>query len=122
MSGAVKPVANVAKAVYKPMVDIAAIIPRTVAGVASGKKGGALAGVKPLIRDFTSVGEDPISLMGEEKGPDIPDITAPPDLALEADKAKKEKVRVKRQAQIDILTDKPGRGGPILTDDFTYKV
>lgn len=52
----------------------------------------------------------------------VPNIADPVDPAAEADKAKKERARVKRQAEIDILTDRPGRGGTILTDQYTYNV
>jgi len=36
--------------------------------------------------------------------------------------AKVERQRVRRQETINILTDRPGRGGTILTDQYQYKV
>lgn len=49
-------------------------------------------------------------------------IAAPADPEALANEANAERRRVKRQAEIDILTDRPGRGGTILTDKFTYNV
>jgi hypothetical protein len=51
----------------------------------------------------------------------LPNIAAD-DPAATAEAAKKEKARTKRQAEIDLLTDRPGRGGTILTDQYVYKV
>jgi hypothetical protein len=44
------------------------------------------------------------------------------DPAAVADDAEKKKARAKRQAEIDIMTGQPGRGGTILTDQYTYQV
>jgi hypothetical protein len=49
-------------------------------------------------------------------------IADPVDPAKLAKEQEKERQRVKRQAEIDILTDRPGRGGTILTDKYTYNV
>lgn len=61
---------------------------------------------------------------------DVGILRAPPEdlnIAAEDPNAISEKdaaarARAKRQAQIDILTDRPGRGGTILTDQYQYKV
>lgn len=80
---------------------------------------------------FKSLGESARNAVGTTvgafmegvKGPEHPlNIADPIDPAVEAEKTKKERQRVKRQAEIDILTDRPGRGGTILTDQFTYNV
>lgn len=52
----------------------------------------------------------------------LPNIADPVDPAALAEQQRKERNRVKRQAEIDILTDRPGRGGTILTDQYTYNV
>lgn len=51
----------------------------------------------------------------------LPDITIE-DPAAVAEADRKNRARVKRQAEIDILTDRPGRGGTVLTDNYSYKV
>lgn len=56
--------------------------------------------------------------MGQEPMPNI----AEEDPSAVAENAKKERARVKRQTEIDILTDRPGRGGTILTDDYSYRL
>ncbi len=47
-------------------------------------------------------------------------ILAEDPAAVAADAAKK-KEAARRQAEVNILTDKPGRGGTILTDNYNYK-
>jgi hypothetical protein len=126
MSGAAKAVSNVGQAVAKPVVDATLSIPRTAIAVAKGEKGAALAGIKPFVRGFTKPGED--KLFGPESniatGITEPIIGGPAPIDVEAVAAdnKKAAARAKRQAQIDILTDRPGRGGAILTDQYQYKV
>lgn len=68
--------------------------------------------------DLVSPGLEGAGLVNNEPLPNI----AIEDPILKAEEEKKQKARVKRQTQIDILTDKPGRGGTILTDNYTYNV
>ncbi len=63
--------------------------------------GNISAGINPQAAPATIVAEDPAAVQSE---------------------AEKKKARAKRQAEIDILTDRPGRGGTILTDQYTYNV
>lgn len=65
--------------------------------------------------------------MGNIKGavsgdPAAPQTIVAEDPATVAAEAEKKKARAKRQAEIDILTNKPGRGGTVLTDQYTYNV
>jgi hypothetical protein len=59
--------------------------------------------------------------LGPNGAPPV-NIADPVDPAKVAEDQAKERQRVKRQAEIDILTDRPGRGGTILTDKYTYNV
>lgn len=74
-----------------------------------------------VIGNSKDVVVDPLmeGLRGEQEPLNI---AAPVDPAVKLEADKKERARVKRQAEIDILTDRPGRGGTILTDQFTYNV
>jgi hypothetical protein len=56
--------------------------------------------------------------LGKKELPNI----AVEDPAAKAEADKRERERIRRQAEIDILTDRPGRGGTILTDRYTYNV
>lgn len=79
--------------------------------------------------DSASAGLVKNAITGKEDIPP-PEQPIPEDPAAVADRNKKEKLRAKRQAEIDILTDRPGRAGrssstgseTILTDQYTYKV
>jgi hypothetical protein len=51
----------------------------------------------------------------------------PPNIAAEdpaavAERDRKDRARVKRQTEVDLLTGQPGRGGTILTDQYQYNV
>ena len=90
-------------------------------GIEKGKPGQAVGG---FITPYVARGKE---VMGEFKGGMAGDQPAPLNIAAEdpaqvADEAVKKKSRAKRQAEIDILTDRPGRGGTILTDQYTYNV
>lgn len=140
MGGAVKavanPINNVTQALIKPIVDATMIIPRTAQAIGTGQKGAGLAGLRPFVRSLTNPGEDKMigsgsnfktgvndnSVGGVFGNPEPLNIAAPIDAAAVAEQDKKDKARAKRQAEIDILTDRPGRGGTILTDQYQYKV
>jgi hypothetical protein len=109
MSGAVPVLKDVAKTVVSPMT-----LPiQTAIGVAKGKG----IGRSFMESDF---GEAANFVVGGKKE-ELPNIAVQdPSVIEEANK--KERERVRRQAQIDIMTDKPGRGGTILTDKYTYNV
>lgn len=84
-----------------------------VSGFISGTAGSNFKDTKGQVGSFMSMinpGEPPPATIVAE------------DPAVVADKANKEKARAKRQAEIDILTNTPGRGGTILTDQYTYNV
>lgn len=65
--------------------------------------------LQPFMEGAGMVPEAPLSIVGDD----------PAQVAADAEKKRQ---RAKRQAEIDILTDRPGRGGTILTDQFTYNV
>lgn len=87
----------------------------SLGALSKGKLGGA---VKPYVQ---RAGEIKAQVTGQDQQAPV-NIAAPVDVAAEQDRANKERARAKRQAEIDILTDRPGRGGTILTDQYTYKV
>jgi len=58
-------------------------------------------------------------LLGDTAPVDVPPPVDPVAVQAENERAK---ARAKRQSEIDILTDRPGRGGTILTDQYQYKV
>lgn len=126
MGGAVNKVFQVAQAVASPvtaagmevgkrLVNEEDISPRGVA-LAQIKSGVSLA--KEGAGEAVNVGRD-VGLLSQK--PNIQNIgeDSPADTA-EADKVAR--ARAKRQAQVDILTDRPGRGGTILTDNYSYQV
>lgn len=53
--------------------------------------------------------------------PELPTI-APEDPGAAATAAAQARAAAARQVQIDTLTNKPGRGGTILTDSYQYRV
>lgn len=78
------------------------------------------AGVNPgLANSKKTLGIFKQDIMGGEEAPPV-SIVAEDPAAVAAD-AKKKKEAARRQAEIDILTDRPGRGGTILTDNYNYK-
>ena len=83
----------------------------SVGGTVKGAAGAAMDLATPGLKEAGLVNNQP-----------LPNIADPINPAAEAAKADAERKRVKRQAEIDLLTDKPGRGGTILTDQYSYKV
>lgn len=75
-------------------------------------------GGKAAVQGGISVGQE-IGLLPED--PTAPNIAAE-DPAARASADAKARARAKRQAEVDILTGTPGRGGTILTDNYDYKV
>lgn len=123
MSGAVNTVKSLAQAGYDATVKTPV---NTVGSMYNtAKDGGSLgsilgAGIKQAAKPGVTLAKDVLGgVMGK---PDQPANIASEDPAVVAAEAEKEKARAKRQAQIDILTDRPGRGGTVLTDQYTYNV
>lgn len=140
MGGAVKSVAAAAA----PIKDIASMpftgvanplqVVQGAKGLAAGGKkiinggglgGGAGAGLRtayePGVKAAAGMaGDFAGGVIGGEQNVADPGTPVDPNAVNEANK--KEKARVRRQAEIDILTDRPGRGGTILTDQYNYKV
>lgn len=139
MSGAV----NFVKQVATNVVDDVKLLPKqpgkgavglmsTYAGAASGgllggsvyrgTAKGATEGSGVVKGSMTSpAGQLTSETIGGEKKPP-PATIAAEDPAVVAAESEKKKARAKRQAEIDILTDKPGRGGTVLTDQYKYNV
>lgn len=130
MGGAVKQVASTAKDVSKAtgLVGTAAMAPLAAKALIIDKKsvGASIgAGLKPRvegIKNLVGSGGEALGETGILPTPKVADPGTPVDPAAQAEADKKEKSRAKRQAEIDILTDRPGRGGTILTDQYSYKV
>lgn len=80
--------------------------------------GESIGGAAESAMHLATPGLEGAGLVSNEELPNI----AVEDPAAKADADKKNRARVKRQAEIDILTDRPGRGGTILTDKYTYNV
>lgn len=127
MSGVVenviKPAAKVAAVMYNPAVSAGTMAVSAVKGEGTARTLGAPAsavvgGSKNIMKGTMPALGD----LGVVDIPRVPNIAAPEDPAVAEEAAKKEKARAKRQAEIDILTDRPGRGGTILTDQYTYNV
>lgn len=97
-----------------------------VEGIKDGKDAGEIIGASAA--PIVARGKGLAGSVGVSSGlksaevPNIADSIETIDPAVEAEAARKERVRTKRQAEIDILTDKPGRGGTILTDNYKYNV
>jgi hypothetical protein len=122
MSGAVQAVKSVAQTGYDISVAPVRGAIDTVQSLGRGEGlGKALGkGVKANVAPYVDLGKGIVGgAMGE---PETPNIADPIDPAKVDAENKKERARVKRQAEIDILTDRPGRGGTILTDNYQYKV
>lgn len=82
---------------------------RSVGGSVKKAAGNAMDTVRPGLEGAGLVGQPPATIVADD----------PATIAAEAEK---KKARAKRQAEIDILTDRPGRGGTVLTDQYTYNV
>lgn len=123
MSGAVNTVKSLAQTGYD--FTVKAPVNTVESMYNTAKDGGSLgsilgAGVRQATKPGIALAKDVLGgVMGK---PDQPANIAADDPAAIEDAAKKEKARAKRQAQIDILTDRPGRGGTVLTDQYTYNV
>jgi hypothetical protein len=141
MGGAVKSVAAAAAPIkdivatpfLSPVANPLQALQTVKGGLAAGKKlvnggslgGSAAAGVKttfaPGVKAAAGVaGDFAGGVIGGEQ--EVADPGTPIDPNAVAEANKKEKARARRQAEIDILTDRPGRGGTILTDQYQYKV
>lgn len=72
-------------------------------------------------RDIVSNTTAALDEAGIVAAPSSPASIVAADPAIAAAEAAKKKEAARRQAEIDILTDRPGRGGTILTDNYNYK-
>lgn len=121
MSGAVNTVKDVVKATSLPIVApykaAAELVTkgknplRSIGEQAKSAAGSAMKAATPALEGLGLVNDEP-----------LPSIADPVDPNKVAEDGKREKARARRQAEIDLLTNKPGRGGTILTDQYTYKV
>lgn len=88
-------------------------------GLGKGIGEGTRAAYGPGVSQIAAQGSGAVGgILGEKE---VPSVVAD-DPAERARKDREERARVRRQAEIDILTDRPGRGGTILTDSYKYKV
>lgn len=111
-----------------------AFLPYAMAGEAIYK--GATKGVNPLKsvgrqagKAYSTIADDYVAptVGAFQSGAGMEAPEAPPSIAVEdpevaADNEKKRRAKAARDTQVDILTDRPGRGGTILTDQYNYKV
>lgn len=118
----VKSVAKVAATIASPVVQTAQI------GISALKGEGASKALAAPARSIVqnskeAVASAPGTLVetGLAEAPKAPASILADDPAAVAEDAKKRKEAARRQAEIDILTDRPGRGGTILTDNYNYK-
>ena len=87
--------------------NLADLPANTMKGITSGQ--GITQGLKPIIANSKQTYG---KVMGEIKGEQAPLPTvAPQDPAAAADADRKAKIAAKRKAHVDLLTDRPGRGG-----------
>lgn len=123
MGGAVNQVAKAAAVVASPVVATA----QMAGNLASGEslKDSILSPVRTIVEGgkgtakIAAAGGQEVGLL--PKPPEGINIgMVDPAQAKTDDSAAR--ARAKRQAEIDLLTDRPGRGGTILTDNYSYKV
>lgn len=89
-------------------------------GAGEGGKGVIRAGAAPLIDRAKGIMGDVKDMVSGPQAAPL-SIVAEDPAAVAAD-AEKKKAQAKRKAEIDIMTGQPGRGGTILTDQYTYNV
>lgn len=119
---------SVTKTIGKAAAIIASPVAATASLVGGVVKDGA-AGIKAPVKDVVSGVKSGISVgkeFAQDVGalppdPEVPNIAAD-DPGETAEQARLAKARARRQAEVDLLTGQPGRGGTILTDNYNYQV
>ena len=138
MGGAIGTVAKAAANVFMTPVNAAASAGSGILDAVTGKgdlgdiPGKTIRGTfNPVIRpnsygfggivEKKGAGNKDEGILPGKAGPDVPDVPSiiAADPAAVAADAKKQKEAARRKAEIDILTDQPGRGGVTANNNFS---